>query len=90
MELVSSASGACSTSRPRLMIRTSSTVLVSSASRWLDTSTVPPPVGVGADEAAQPAHAVGVQAVGRLVEDQDVGVAQQRGGEASRCRMPSE
>ena len=38
-------------------------------------------VGEVAEEAAQPLDALGVQAVGRLVEDQHRGVAEQRGGQ---------
>ena len=38
-------------------------------------------VGEVAEEAAQPLDALGVQAVGRLVEHQDGGVAEQRGGQ---------
>ena len=38
-------------------------------------------VGQAADQAAQPVDALGVEAVGRLVEDQDLGVAEQGGGQ---------
>jgi hypothetical protein len=37
-----------------------------------------PPGGERAQEVAQPAHALGIEAVGRLVQDQQLGVAQQR------------
>ena len=39
-------------------------------------------VGQRADQAAHLAHALRVEAVGRLVEDQQLGVAEQRGGDA--------
>ena len=45
-------------------------------------STVRPSCGEVAQEAAQPADALGVEAVGRLVEDEDARVAEQRGGQA--------
>src|SRR4029453_18417607 len=38
-------------------------------------------VGQAADQFAQPVDALGVEAVGRLVEDQDLGVAEQGGGQ---------
>jgi hypothetical protein len=38
--------------------------------------------GVGAQKVAQPLDSFGVEAVGRLVEDQHVGIAQQGGGES--------
>ena len=37
--------------------------------------------GVAAQEVAQPVDAFGVEAVGRLVQDEDVGIAEERGGE---------
>jgi hypothetical protein len=39
-------------------------------------------VGQLAQQAAQPVNALGVQTVGRLVQDQDLGVAEQGGGQA--------
>ena len=74
----SSASGQARTSRPRAMMTTSSTVCSTSASTWLDTRTVRPWRREVAQEAAQPGDALGVQAVGRLVEDQHARVAEQR------------
>ena len=50
--------------------------------RWLDTKTVPPRVGEVAQVVAQPADAVGVEAVGRLVEQEHLRVAEQRGGQS--------
>jgi len=38
-------------------------------------------VGQTPDQTAQPVHALGVEAVGRLVEDQDLGVAEQGPGQ---------
>jgi hypothetical protein len=38
-------------------------------------------VGQAADQPAQPVDALGVEAVGRLVEDRDLGVAEQGGGQ---------
>ena len=49
--------------------------------RWLDTNTVPPALGEAAEVVAEPADAVGVEAVGRLVEQQDLRVAEQRAGQ---------
>jgi hypothetical protein len=43
---------------------------------------VPPRSGEAARQPAHPAHALRVEAVGGLVEDQDLGVAEQRVGEA--------
>jgi len=45
-------------------------------------------VGQPADQAAQPVDALRVEAVGRLVQDQDVGVAQQGGGQAEALAHP--
>ena len=39
-------------------------------------------VGEAAQQPAHPAHALGIEAVGGLVEDQDLGIAEQRVGEA--------
>ena len=50
--------------------------------RWLETSTVRPSSASAAQQLAHPADALGVQAVDRLVEQQDVGVAEQGGGDA--------
>ena len=70
--------GPCSTSRPRWITTTSSTVCATSASTWLETSTVRPSAGHAAQEVAQPADALRVEAVGGLVEDQHARVAEQR------------
>ena len=76
------------TSRPLAMITTSSTVWATSASRWLDTSTVPPSSAKRAQELPQPVDALGVEAVGRLVEDQHLGVAEQGAGQAEALAHP--
>ena len=47
-------------------------------------------VGEVAQQAAHPAHPLGVEAVGGLVEDQHLGFAEQRVAIPSRWRMPSE
>ena len=60
---------------------TSSTLWATSDSRWLDTSTARPRARLGADQVAHPADAGRVEAVGRLVEDEHVRIAQQRGGD---------
>ena len=70
------------------MTTTSSTVCSTSESTWLETSTVRPSDGGAAQEVAQPADALRVQAVGGLVEDEDLGVAEQRGGEAQALAHP--
>src|SRR5829696_8181003 len=44
--------------------------------------------GVGAQELAQPADAFGVEAVGGLVQDEDVGIAEERGGEPEPLTHP--
>ena len=54
----------------------------SSPIRWLDTKTVPPRVGEVAQVGAQPADAVRVETVGRLVEQQHLRVAEQRAGQS--------
>ena len=38
-------------------------------------------VGVGAQEVAQPVHAFGVEAIGRFVKDEHLGLTQERGSE---------
>jgi hypothetical protein len=40
-----------------------------------------------AQEAPQPVDGRGIEAVGRLVENQQLGVAEQGPGQSSRCRM---
>ena len=49
--------------------------------RWLDTNTEPPRRAKSVRWLPQPADAVGVESVGRLVEQQDLRVAEQRAGE---------
>ena len=63
------------------MMTTWSTVWATSASRWLDTEHGAALGGEAPQEVAQPAHAGGVEAVGRLVEHEHRGVAEQGGGE---------
>ena len=41
-----------------------------------------PPLGEPTQKAAQPADALGVEAIGRLVEDQNVRVTEQRAGDS--------
>ena len=64
------------------MMTTSSTVCSTSCSRWLETRIVLPSCAEVAQEAAQPADALGVQAVRGLVEDEHLRVAEQGGGQA--------
>ena len=71
----------CARSSPSAMTTTSSTDCATSASTWLETSTARAVRGLLAQQAAQPADARRVEAVGRLVEDQHLGVAEQRGGD---------
>ena len=75
---VSCSSEDSTTSSPRLMISTWSTVCATSASTWLEIEHRPPVGGERAQEVAQPAHALRVEPVGRLVEDQQLRVAEQR------------
>ena len=60
------------------MTTTSSTVCAASVRTWLDSSTVCPRRARVAQQGAQPADALRVEAVERLVEHQDLGVAEQR------------
>ncbi len=69
-------------SRPRLTTTTSSTVCATSDSTWLEISTVRPSAARRAEEVAQPADALRVEPVGRLVEHQRARVSQQRAGQA--------
>ena len=52
-----------------------------SDSRWLETNTPGPARPGSVSSCADPLDALGVEAVGRLVEDQRVRVAEERGGE---------
>ena len=78
VDAVSSWIGPCASSRPLLMMSTSSTVCSTSASTWLETSDRAALGGLLAQEGAQPQHALGVEAVGGLVEDEHLGIAEQR------------
>ena len=69
------------------MISTWSTVWATSASRWLETSSAALR-GEGLQEGAQPAHAGRIESVRGLVEDQQLGVAEQGGGEAEALLHP--
>ena len=60
------------------MTTTSSAVCATSASTWLETSTARPSRGERAQEVAQPADALRVEAVGGLVEHEHPRVAEQR------------
>ena len=76
------------------MTTTSSTVWASSARRWLETRTVRPSAARPRSSVAQPEDAGRVEAVGRLVEHEGVGVTEQRGGEtqplAHADRVPAD
>ena len=72
----------CLTSRPLEMITTSSTVCSTSWSMWLEIEDRLALGGQVAQEPAQPPDALGVEAVGRLVEDEHLRVAEHGGGEA--------
>ena len=76
-----SASSSCSTSRPRSSTPTRVHSCSTSASRWLDRKTVVPPRVQLEQQLADLADALRVQAVGRLVEDQQLRTAQQRAGQ---------
>ena len=81
--------GPCCTSRPRWMTTTSSTVCATSARTWLETSTVRPSAAIAAQEVAQPADALRVEAVGGLVEDEHLAgrrAAWRRARGAGACR----
>ena len=82
IEPSTSSTGPCRISWPAAMITTSSASSCISESRWLETSTVRPSRGERLEQVAHPADALGVEAVGRLVEDQHPRVAEHRGGDA--------
>jgi hypothetical protein len=69
-------------SRPRPMTTRWSAVSSSSLIRWLDTSTARPSAASDRRKPADPADAVGVQPVHRLVEQEHRGVAQHGTGDA--------
>ena len=85
---VSCSSEDSTTSRPRLMISTWSTVCATSASTWLEIEHRALAGSERAQEVAQPAHPFRVEAVRRLVEDQQLGVAEQRRGEPEPLPHP--
>jgi hypothetical protein len=80
---VSSASGPWRTSRPWSMIATWSVHglrgLGEDLAGYLDGEAC---CGEALQQVTQPEHALGVQAIGRLVEDQDLRVGDQRPGQA--------
>ena len=78
---VSRPTGPWSTSLPRWMTTTSSTVCATSASTWLETSTVRPSRGQPRRKSRSQRMPCGIEAVGGLVEDEHPRVAEQRGGE---------
>ena len=70
------------TSTPSRITPTRSQTCSTSPIRWLESSTVRPPLAERADERAHLGHAGRVEPVGRLVEDQQLRVLEQRGGDA--------
>ena len=72
----------CSISRPWPMTTRSSAISAISDSRWLLTKHRPALTGEVDEHVADPADALGVEAVGRLVEDDRVRVAEQHAGQA--------
>ena len=54
--------------------------------RWLETKTARPSPASDFSRPRDSGGRLGVQAVDRLVEDQDAGIAEQRGGEAKPLR----
>ena len=71
-----------STSRPASITPTRWHSASTSPSRWLDSTTVVPPSFSAASSVADLADAARVEPVRRLVEQQQLGRAQQRGGDA--------
>ena len=76
------------TIRPLPIITMSSAMISISCSRCEDSRTVPPLVGVVAEQVPHPADAGRVEPVGRLVEDQHRRVADQGGGDAEALAHP--
>ena len=88
----SRAAGPACTSRPRAMTTTSSTVCCTSPSTWLETRTVRPSAASARRNSRSQRDAGRVEPVGRLVEHQHPGVAEQRlrrGRAAAACRGSS-
>ena len=77
------------TTRPPPITTSRSTVASTSASRWLESSTVPPGRRSRATGPAS-TRCLRVKAVGRLVQDQHLGSPTNAWAMPSRCRMPSE
>src|SRR3954454_8177742 len=67
----------CAWMRPSPMMIIRSATASTSASRCEDNSTVPPRSAKSRRKSAHPAHALGVETVGGLVEDQDLGTSEQ-------------
>ena len=86
----SSASSPWKTSLPTRITPTCVDTCSTSASRCEDTKTVIPSAGDLPDERADLAGALRVEAVGRLVQDDQVAGREQAAAIASRCFMPSE
>ncbi len=78
---VSTASCSCSTSRPRSSTPTRVAICSTSASRWLDRKTVVPAAVQLQQQLADLRDALRVQAVRRLVQDQQLRTAEQRAGQ---------
>ena len=70
------------------MITTSSTVCATSASTWLETRIGPALGSQRAEEVPKPADALRIEAVGRLVENEHLRVAEQRGSESEALPHP--
>ena len=77
----SSSSGPSATRRPRLTTITRSHVAATSSSTWLESSTVAAAVRELAQLRSQGAQRVRVESGGRLVEQQHVGLGDQRRGD---------
>ena len=70
------------------MISTRCAISASSASRWLDTNTASAVVSQPAQETAHPDLPRGIEAVGWLVEDENLRIAQQGRGESEALAHP--
>ena len=78
------------TSRPTCITPTWVQICSTSASRWLETQHRGAVGGQRPDQRAHLAGALRVEAVGRLVEDQQLARRSRAAAMASRCRMPRE